>query len=338
MVRHRQWLAGGKNKDKVMTANMHPQMKAVVEKNAEHGSMPVASVETVGDMRSHYLRSRKFWNETAPAMAAITDYQVVAPAGEITVRLYQPTNGKNLPVLLYCHGGGFVYGNLDSHDNICRQLASRSGWAVLAIDYHLAPEHKFPTPLADVQATIDWLDGRATELGLDFSMLAAGGDSAGAAIMLGAAMDLRTRRPGLLKQLLLIYGNYGLGDESDSMRLYGGGEFGLGPDLRKFFRGSYLGNEADLSDPRVAALKADLSGLPPVLAQAAEMDPLHDNSPALVEKLHAVGSAAEFRSYGGVLHGFMHYTRFCDVSVQAHDDAATTLRTLAAPTLASQLP
>jgi acetyl esterase len=314
-----------------MTGTLNPQMRSVVEKNAEHGPAPRPSVETVGEMRSHYLKSRKFWNENVPEMASVEDFTVSAPAGDIQVRLYKPSSKTKLPLLLFCHGGGFVYGNLDSHDNFCRQLASRSGWAVVAIDYHLAPEHKFPTPLADVQATIGWLDGKAAAFGLDMDNVAAGGDSAGAAIMIGTAMDLRQSRPGFLKQLILIYGNYGLGDDSQSMRLYGGGEFGLGTELRGFFRGSYIGREEDRQDSRVAVLGSDLAGLPPVALLAAEMDPLHDNSPALAEKLEAAGVPVECQSYAGVLHGFMHYTRYCDVSVQAHDDAAAALRKIAAP-------
>ncbi len=313
-----------------MTASMCPGMKMAAEKNAENGPGPVPSVETIGEMREHYLRGRKYWNEDVPAMASVGNFQVAAPAGPIGVRLYRPEATGTLPLLLYCHGGGFVYGNLDSHDNVCRQLASRSGWAVLAIDYHLAPEHKFPTPLDDVQAVIDWLEaGAAAEQDLDLGMVAVGGDSAGASIMLGVAMDCRQRRPGFLKQLILIYGNYGLGDDCDSMRLYGGGEFGLGPDLRKFFRGSYLGRAEDWQDPRIAALSADLSGLPPVLLLAAEMDPLHDNSPAMKEKLDAAGVPAESVTIDGVLHGFMHYTRCCERSVAAHDKAAAVLRAAA---------
>ncbi len=318
-----------------MPATMHPQMKAAVEKNAEFGKMPVPSLASVDAMRAHYLRSREFWNEVTPAMAAISDHVVNSPAGDVPVRLYQPSDRGKLPLLLYCHGGGFVYGNLDSHDNICRQLASRSGWSVLAIDYHLAPEHKFPTPLEDVFATIDWLDGKADAFDLDLQTVAAGGDSAGAAIMLGVAMDLRRRRADYLKQLVLVYGNYGLGNDSHSMRQFGAGEFGLGPELRQFFRNSYLGQEADWADPRVAALQADLSAMPPAYLIAAEMDPLHDNSPALAERLKAAGVPATSKTYRGVLHGFMHYTRCCEVSIQAHNDAAAALRAVAAPALAA---
>jgi acetyl esterase len=314
-----------------MIASLHPQMIAVIEKNAEHGPAPAPSVETVGKMRSHYLKSRKFWNEEVPDMAMVEDFSVRAPAGDIQVRLYKPSTKADLPLLLFCHGGGFVYGNLDSHDNFCRQLASRSGWAVLAIDYHLAPEHKFPTPLADVRATIDWLDGKAYELGLDLSVVAAGGDSAGAAIMIGTAMDLRQSHPDFLKQLVLIYGNYGLGDDCNSMRLYGGREFGLGSELRAFFRGSYIARQEDRDDPRVAVFQSDLAGLPSVALLAAEMDPLHDNSPALAKKLEVVGVPVVCHSYPGVLHGFMHYTRFCEVSVAAHKDAAAALRNISAP-------
>jgi len=309
-------------------APIDPQMQAVLTKNKETVPDPLdVCTAPIDAVRKQYMAGRAFWNEVGPDLPSVKDYQVSAPAGPLTVRLYRPgTDGQSLPVLLYCHGGGFVYGNLDSHDNICRQIAHRSGWAVLAIDYHLAPEHKFPTPLEDVHGVIDWLNDEASALGLDQTRVAMGGDSAGASITVGVAVELRDTRPDYLKKMILIYGNHGLGADCQSVKLYGGEAYGLSDRTRAFYRGSYYGDpEVNAADPRNAHLSADLTGLPPAFLGAAELDPLRDNSPAMAEALSAAGIAARCKIYPGMMHGFLHYTRYCDQSNAAHDDIAAAL-------------
>ena len=309
-------------------ARLHADMEAVLRKNRESVPNPLdVTRDPIDDVRADYVRSRAYWNGDSPAMAKVLDFSVEAPAGAVAVRLYCPRAGASpLPVLLYCHGGGFVYGDLDSHDNICRQIASRSGWAVLAIDYHLAPEFKFPAPLEDVAAVIAWLDREAGGLGLDAGCVAMGGDSAGAAITVGVALELKAGRPDYLKKLILAYGNHGLGNDCRSVRLYGSAAYGLDDDKRAFFRASYYGRPEDARDPRNAHLTADLSGLPPAFIAMAEMDPLHDNGPAFAQALAAAGVECELKTYAGVLHGFLHYTRMCSVSVAAHVDIAQALQ------------
>jgi acetyl esterase len=314
-----------------MSHQRHPQMKAVLEKLKEAGAAPEPSLENIAAMRAQYMRTREYWNAAPLAMDSVQDYTVEAPDGEITVRLYRPSGMPALPLLLYCHGGAYILGNLDSHDNICRQLAHRSGWAVLAVDYHLAPEAKFPTPLADVGATLSWVEARATDLGIDPNDLALGGDSAGASIMLGVALDLKQSRPGLVKQLLLIYGPYGLGYDSESSQLFGGPEYGLSTERRIFCRSCYFAREEDSQDPRYLQLDADVAGLPPTLLQAAGLDPLRDDSIAMYEKMRAAGVAADYKVYEGMHHGFFHYTRMCDLSKQALQDAADALRAIRDP-------
>ena len=309
-------------------ARLHPDMEAALRKNRENVPNPLdVTRDPIAEVRADYLRGRAYWNEDVPDLPKVSNFVVPAPAGEMAVRLYCPRDDATpLPVLLYCHGGGFVYGNLDSHDNICRQIASRSGWAVLAIDYHLAPEHKFPTPLQDVAAVIDWFDKNAEELGLDADCVAMGGDSAGAGITVGVALELKEIRPDYLKMMILVYGNHGLGNDCRSVRLYGGEAYGLDDDKRAFYRASYYSDPGDADDPRNAQLTANLSGLPPAFIGMAEMDPLHDNGPAIADALAAAGVESELKTYSGVLHGFLHYTRMCRTSIEAHDDIAAALK------------
>ncbi len=306
---------------------LHPEMVAVLRKAREFTPKPLdIATAPIAEVRAEYLRSRAYWNQAAPALPKVLNFTAEAPAGPVPVRIYCPREGgPPLPVLLYCHGGGFIYGDLDSHDNICRQIASRSGWAVLAIDYHLAPEAKFPTPLEDTHAVIGWLDAKAADLGLDAACVAMGGDSAGASITMGVAMELKARRPDYLKHLILAYGNHGLGNDCRSARLYGGPAYGLDDAKRAFYRASYYARAEDAADPRNAQLTTDLRGLPPAFIAVAELDPLHDNGPALAAALSAAGVANRCQTYDGVLHGFLHYTRMCGVSVAAHDDIAAAL-------------
>jgi acetyl esterase len=220
-----------------------------------------------------------------------------------------------------------VYGSIVSHDKICRWLADGSGAAVASVDYRLAPEHKFPTPLDEAVAVLDWVIANAGELGVDSGRIGMGGDSAGASITLGTALTLKaTGRSDVLKFLLLFYGNYGLGYDSLSSRRYNDDIFGLPEARRRFYRSCYVAGEADHDDPRLKPLSADLSGLPPAFIGAAEMDPLCDNSPALSEALRAAGVATELRVYPGVLHGFLHMTRMVTLAREALDDAADALR------------
>ena len=148
-----------------------------------------------------------------------------------------------------------------------------------------------------------------------------GGDSAGASITMGTALSLKAAgRANALKFMLLFYGNYGLGYDCESSRKYNDEIFGLSDTRRKFYRSSYVANEADHDDPRLNHLSADLAGLPPAFLGAAEMDPLCDNTPALSERLTAAGVENSFTIYPGVLHGFLHLTRTVERARNALND------------------
>jgi len=283
-----------------------------------------ASIEAV---RAQYLAGRAYWNEDGPVLQRTRDYRVDGPHGPIPVRFYYPRRAQGLPVLLYFHGGGFVYGSIESHDKICRWLAHGAGAVVVSVDYRLAPEYKFPTPLDEAAAVLDWIVASADERGIDPARIGMGGDSAGASITLGTALTLRDADRGdMLKFMLLFYGNYGLGYDTNSSRKYGDEIFGLPEARRRFYRSSYVADEADHDDPRLNQLSADLTGLPPAFIGAAEMDPLCDNSPALSLALRAAGVATELHVYPGVVHGFLQMTRMVTVAREALDDAASAVR------------
>lgn len=283
-----------------------------------------ASIEAV---RAQYLAGRAYWNEDGPQPYKTVDHSVAGPHGAIPVRFYYPTDAANLPLILYLHGGGYILGGIESHDRICRWLADRSGAVFASIDYHLAPELKFPTQIEEAVAVLDWARGAASELGIDGARIGMGGDSAGASITIGAALTLKNQsRADALQFMLLYYGNYGIGNACDSAQKYKDPIFGLSEPRRKFYQSAYVPTDMDPSEYRRTPLQQDLTGLPPAFLGIAEMDPLRDNSPALSMALNAAGVATELKEYAGVLHGFLHMTRSVEKSRQALNNGGDAVR------------
>ena len=317
--------------DAALPPGLDPEMREALLEDARRnpGGTGELTELPMEEIRRRYAAGRAFWNADGPALPEVADHRVPGPFGDIPVRLYFPVSVRPLPVLTFFHGGGFIYGSVDTHDKICRWLARRSGVAVCSVDYRLAPEFKFPSPLREAAAVIDWLRAQGPALGLDGDRLALGGDSAGASISLGTTVALKSEgRLGLLSGLVLFYGNYGLGGDSESGRLYGGAAYGLSTERRKFYRDAYWSADTDPMDPRLNQLVADLSGLPPVFIGAAELDLLRDNSPALAAKLSDENVAHELHIYPGVTHGFPHMTRMVGQSRLALDEAGDALRTM----------
>jgi len=236
-----------------------------------------------------------------------------------------PNARAALPVLIYLHSGGYIVGNLDTHDRIMRLLALRSGIAVAGIDYSPAPEHKFPTALEETMEVIKYLHENGSKTGIKEDCMAIGGDSAGANMSVAISLMLRSDHPHLLKLLLLFYAAYGLHD-SGSCRFYGGPEDGMGEEDLNYYQSCYLHKNEDINDLRFNVLKADLRGLPAMFICAAEYDPLLDDSITLKKLADEDRVSNELKIYKGVLHGFLHLSRMADKADQAIYDAAGTLR------------
>ncbi|QEX23915.1 acetyl esterase [Hypericibacter adhaerens] len=303
---------------------LDPEMKAaLVESQRLYGSQ-VLDWRDLATMREAYERERRFWNREGPALAEVKDFAIPGPYGSIPLRLLRPARDKLLPALVFLHGGGYVLGNLDTHDRIMRLLAAKSGAAVLGIDYRLAPEHKFPTQLDEIAATLDWLTKEGRGVGVDAVRLALGGDSAGAHLSLGTAVGLQGKPPAI-KALLLYYGSYGLAD-SMSMRLCANDLDGVKPSDLAFYRDSYVRGPRDHEDRRLDCLAADLAGLPPAYILALEFDTLRDDSLTLAELLGRAGVPCRLTRHDGVLHGYLHYNRMIPKAMQAIEEGAAALR------------
>lgn len=240
-----------------------------------------------------------------PPRAALPRVEDLVVAGR-PARLYAADSGR-LPLLLYLHGGGFVIGGLETHDSLCRQLALRSGGAVLALDYRLAPEHPFPAAVDDGWAALEWLVGEGRSLGLDPSRLAIGGDSAGGTLAAVAAIHARDRGLPLALQLLITPGTAAQAD-SGSHRAFGNG-FLLDAAAIAWFFDQYI-PQHQRRDWRFAPLEApDLQGVAPACLLLAECDPLVDEGLAYGDRLRAAGVPVQLEIGRGLTHDFMKMGR-----------------------------
>jgi len=236
----------------------------------------------------------------------IENRSVPGPAGDVPVRIYTPLGASDatLAGLVFYHGGGFVIGDLDSHDDLCRCLANGSGCRVVSVDYRLAPEHPFPAAVEDCFAATKYVSAHAAEFGIDPKRLAVGGDSAGGNLAAVVAQLARIEGGPAIAFQLLIYPVTQLGSETASMRENAKGYF-LEKDGMDWFTRLYAPDPAHRSDPRLSPLlRADLSDQPPAYVVTAGFDPLRDEGRDYADKLDAAGVSVTYVNYPGMVHGF----------------------------------
>ena len=259
-------------------------------------------------------------------IARVEDRTIPGPAGEIPVRIYAPEADALLPALMYFHGGGFVIGNIESHDNVCRRLANDGQCAVISVDYRLAPEHHFPAAADDAYAATAWVAGHAAEIGVDGARVAVGGDSAGGNLAAVAALMARDRGGPTIVFQLLVYPVTNFDFGTDSYRNHADGYF-LTADSMRWFWGHYLARPEDGRGPYASPLEADdLSGLPPALVITAEYDCLIDEGEAYASRLRGAGVPVTYSVYEGMVHGFWTMAPFVSRADDALAEAAAALR------------
>ena len=260
------------------------------------------------------------------AVEAVADRTIPGPASDIPIRVYTPKGGSTLPVLVFFHGGGWVICDLDTHDGVCRALANAAGCIVVAVDYRLAPEHKFPAAADDAFAATEWVAEHAVEIGGDPSRVAVGGDSAGGNLAAVVAQMANDRGGPKLAFQLMVYPVTDYNFDTASYRENAEG-YMLTTDAMKWFWTHYLPDAKAGLDPRASPLRADdLSGLPPALVITAEFDPLRDEGEAYAARLADAGVAAKSTRYDGMIHGFFSMSALLPQGRQAIDEAAAALR------------
>jgi acetyl esterase len=258
-----------------------------------------------------------------------TDRRIPGPARDIPIRVYQPREakpGELLPVLLWYHGGGFVIGDLDTHDVACRALANGADCMVVAVDYRLAPEHKFPAAVEDCMAALRWLALHAREIGADPERIAVGGDSAGGNLATVCAILARDEGFPKLRFQLLVYPCTAPEPESPSHRKFAEGYI-LTRNTVTWFYKHYLRSPKDVKDFRFGPLIADdLSDLPPALILVAGYDPLRDEGVEYARRLIDFGNRVQLTNYEGMIHGFFLMGGAVDAANRAVAQSALALR------------
>ena len=314
---------------------LHPQARALLDLFEQLGLPPTHTLSPE-QARLAYRERRALTQPEPPPVAQVQDLQVPGLAGPIALRLYRPlqpapTGAGLLPVLVYFHGGGWVIGDLDTHDTLCRELANGAGCAIAAVDYRLGPEHRFPAAVDDCLAATRWLQRNAATLRLDASRIAVGGDSAGGNLAAVVAITARDAGwPALVFQLL-IYPATDMRRGAPSHTTNGEGYL-LTRDTISYFHDHYIADPAHDLDWRASPLlHPDLSQLPPALVLTAGYDPLRDEGLDYSQRLSEAGSRATCVSFERQIHGFITMGNVIDEANAAVLLCADALRRELAP-------
>ncbi len=286
---------------------LHPQCQALLELIDKRG-VPALHTLSPADARAAYRDRRFFTQPDPPAVAEVRDLQALGMHGAIPLRLYRPTldaKAPPLPTLVYYHGGGWVIGDLDTHDTLCRELASQSGCAVVSVDYRMGPEHRFPAAVDDAIAALQWVRASAAQLGLDASRIAVGGDSAGGNLAAVVALQDRANPSAPLAFQLLIYPATDMRRTAASHTINGQGYL-LTSDTINYFVDHYIADASHFNDWRASPLlHTELAGAAPALVLTAGYDPLRDEGLAYAHALSKAGVRTTHICFERQIHGFI---------------------------------
>ncbi|MCB2088602.1 MAG: alpha/beta hydrolase [Sphingomonadaceae bacterium] len=260
------------------------------------------------------------------AMARVEDVAIPLAGRSLAARLYIPEGaGEAPPLTLFFHGGGWVLGNLDTHDASCRALARASGVALLALDYRLAPEHRYPAAADDCHDALCWVVENGTQLGIDPSRLAVAGDSAGGNLAAVTALQVRDRGGPALRHQLLIYPVTARDFTTPSYVANGGGEYFLSKASMRWFWDHYAGGIEDAPLADILGTP-DLSGLAPATVITAEYDPLRDEGDRYAVRLAEQGVAVDAACAPGMIHGFFSMFQMVPAALEWIERGGANLR------------
>ena len=306
---------------------LDPQAKTLLDLIASRNRPAVHTQDPV-TARAQYRERRFFTQPEASQVDTVRELSADGPHGPIPLRLYRPlpASAGALPVLVYFHGGGWVIGDLDTHDVLCRDLAMKSGCTVVSVDYRLAPEFAFPVPVDDCLAATRWVQQHATDLNVDPTRIAVGGDSAGGKLAAVIAIAARNAKDLPISFQLLIYPATDQRFNTKSYQVNGQGYL-LTSDSMTYFRGHYIADTKHYLDWRASPLLADdLSGLPPALVLVAGYDPLRDEGVAYAQRLSEAGNKATLVSFERQIHGFITMGRVINEANEAVEVCAAALK------------
>ncbi|MGD9536812.1 MAG: alpha/beta hydrolase [Alphaproteobacteria bacterium] len=304
---------------------LDPKLKEILSAPADPNEVPVEVMAPDEARRTWKADMAPLAGKKQP-VASVEDLSLPGPAGPLAFRLYRPeaAGEKKPPLLIYLHGGGWIRGDLDTHDDVCRYLCRHGGVVVASVAYRLAPEAKFPAPVDDAYVALEWLAREAGRLGADGGRLAIGGDSAGGNIACAVTLLARDRKGPKIGFQLLIYPVTDLASDNESKRLYSKGYL---LNSMPFYINSYVRAEADKQNGLASPLRAaDLSNLPPAFILTAGFDPLRDEGEAYAERLRQAGVAVTLKRYESMIHGFVSITGLLPSAEAGLVDSAAALR------------
>ena len=307
---------------------LDPQVKAVLELVAK-ANRPAYNTLSPKEARQLFIDTRPASTPTPPEIGSVKNVSAQGPHGPIPLRVYRPAgvaDATRLPAYLFFHGGGWVIGDINTHDVLCRQLTAASGASVVSVDYRLAPEHKFPAAADDSWAATTWVVAHAAELGLDASRLAVGGDSAGGNLAAVVALMARDAGGPAIALQTLIYPVTDVMRETRSYADFADGYL-LTRDSMRWFVAHYLPSSEQARDWRASPLRApSLAGLPPALIITAGFDPLRDEGEMFAGRLRDAGNMVDYVCYGGMIHGFIGMGKLLDTAERAIAHIGGSLR------------
>ena len=308
-------------------ARLDPQARALIERSVRSGGPALNSVG-VEEARRLYRESRLAVAPPPVAVREARDFSIAGRGFAIGARYYRPLGTKPeeaLPAVVYFHGGGWTCGDLDTHDSVCRGIAAHGYCAVVAVDYRMGPEHKFPAAVEDALTSLQWMAANASSFGVDPARLVVAGESAGGNLAAVAAIALRDSALRLAMQVL-VYPVTDQAADTDSLRRFAQG-YSLTRELLHWYQRNYLRDERDRSDWRASPLRAkDHSRLPPAYVITAGFDPLLDEGKAYAERLAQAGVDVTYECFEGQIHGFLPMAGAIAAAHHAHYRIGQMLR------------
>ncbi len=304
-----------------------PQVQTLLDAAARAGRTPVNKFPPV-EARVQFKELRKGLLPPTPAIGSVNDFSITGRRGAIPVRHYRPLNkiAESLPVLIYFHGGGWVVGDLETHDSLCRQLANAGECAVISVDYRMGPEDKFPAAVDDAEDVVRYVAANATQFNIDAARIAVGGDSAGGNLSAVVSILCRDSNGPAIKFQLLIYPATDMAMGHPSHTLFAEG-YHLTRDLMHYFRDHYLNDIAESKDWRASPLHAkSLAKLPPAFVITAGFDPLRDEGKEFADKLLQAGNEVRYQCFDGMIHGFITMSGVLKVANEAISECGKELQ------------
>jgi len=314
-----------------MPVILDPDAAFVYQAFQDAGRPPYETL-TPAEAREYYRQARLVSNPDPPELKSVEPLEIPAPHGSIPARRYIPMTLRQsdglAPCLIFFHGGGWVIGDLDTHDVVCRKLAVEGQLMVISVDYRRAPEHKFPAAVDDALAATAWIAAQARELGIDATRLLVGGDSAGGNLAAVVAISARDGDGPAISGQVLIYPATDFAMTHPSHREPETSIL-LTHTVIRWFRDHYLTSEADGQDWRASPARVkNLSGLPPAFILTAGADPLRDEGEEYANRLKEAGVAVTFRTFPGQFHGFFTMGKLLNQANVAAAEIGNWLRAL----------